>query len=280
MGDGPRTIEIIPDYFEASASASADSPLPRSSDTSVSGEDSPHTSTSGTTSHLDRHSFFSNTTVNSASSIVQNRSFSRNKLKTASFMLRLFSLKGLRNITGLNGEEKVELSAVELESLRSELADVEEREAHFKAQLEHLDEILRRARLSGYLNMRTRWAALPGELPPIDDCDVDDWVPRFTVLQGSCIFFYLSSTDLSPQDSALLSDIDEVGSLPCIVREGEEIWHCFYIVTRYGLRIECSSDSEIQVDSWLRALRTECKLGPDKTDPGDQNCESNVQQCI
>nr|XP_021846650.1 nucleoside diphosphate kinase 4, chloroplastic [Spinacia oleracea] len=262
MGDGPRTIEIIPNYFETSASA--DSPLPRSSDTSISGEDSPHTSTSGTPSHLERNSFSSNTSTNSAISIVQNRSLSKNKFRTASFMLRLFSLKGLRNITGLNGDEKVELSAVELESLRSELADVEEREAHFKAQLEHLDEILRWSRLSGYLNMRTRWSALPGELPPIDDCDVDDWVPRFTVLQGSCIFFYLSSTDLSPQDSALLSDIVEIGSLPSIVREGEEIWHCFYIVTRHGLRIECASGSEIQVDSWLRALRTECKLRPDK----------------
>lgn len=268
MGDGPRTVEIIPDYFETTASA--DSPLPRSSDTSISGEDSPHTSTSGT-SHLERSSFFSNTSTNSAT---------RKKLRTASFMLRLFSLKGLRSITGLNGEEKVELSAVELESLRSELADVEEREAHLKAQLEHLDELLRWARLSGYLNMRTRWAALPGELPPIDDCDVDDWVPRFTVLQGPCLFFYLSSTDLSPQDSTLLSDIVEVDSLPCIVREDEEIWHCFYILTRYGLRIECSSVSEIQVDSWLRALREACKFVPDKTDPGDQNCESNSQTCI
>lgn len=64
MGDGPRTIEIIPNYFETSASA--DSPLPRSSDTSISGEDSPHTSTSGTPSHLERNSFSSNTSTNSA----------------------------------------------------------------------------------------------------------------------------------------------------------------------------------------------------------------------
>lgn len=57
MGDGPRTIEIIPNYFETSAAA--DSPLPRSSDTSISGVDSPRTSTSGTTSHLERNSFSS-----------------------------------------------------------------------------------------------------------------------------------------------------------------------------------------------------------------------------
>ncbi|KAL2902839.1 Tripartite motif-containing protein 51 [Bienertia sinuspersici] len=133
MGDGPRTVKIIPDYFETSAST--DSPLPRSSDTSISGEDSPHTSTSGTVSHLGRNSFSSNKSI-------KINSATRKNLRTASFMLRLFSLKGLRSITGLNGEEKVELSAVELESLRSELADVEEREAHLKAQLEHLDELL------------------------------------------------------------------------------------------------------------------------------------------
>ncbi|CAO2819219.1 unnamed protein product [Amaranthus hypochondriacus] len=279
MGDGPRTIEIIPNYFDTSASA--ESPLPRSSDTSVSGEDSPRTSTSASTSHQERNSASSNTSANRPR-FVQNCSSTRKTLRTASFMLRLFSLKGLRNIAGLNGEEKVELSAVELESLRSELTDLEEREAHLKAQLEHLDEILRSARLTGYLYMRTRWAALPGELPPIDDCDVDDWVPRFTVLQGSCIFFYLSSTaaaDLSPQDSAVISDIVEVGPLPCLDREDEETWHCFYIVTRYGLRIECASASEIQVDSWLRALRTECKFEADKTDSVDQNHENSSQIC-
>lgn len=39
-----------------------------------------------------------------------------------------------------------------------------------------------------------RWTALPGEPLPLDDTDVDDWLPRFTVLHGSCIFFYLLST--------------------------------------------------------------------------------------
>nr|GMC97980.1 pleckstrin-like (PH) domain protein [Ipomoea batatas] len=114
-------------------------------------------------------------------------------------------------------------------------------------RLEHVDEILRSARLSGYLNMRMRWAALPGELPPLDDAEVDDWVPRFVVLHGSCLYLYMLSTDLSPQDSTMLSDIVEVGPLPCLTREGEEAQHCFYILTRQGLRYECSSASRIQV---------------------------------
>lgn len=112
---------------------------------------------------------------------------------------------------------QVELSAAELESLRSELSELAEREAYLKAQyshilsrtvplilisnliscllslrrLEHVDEVLRSARLSGYLfipsvwtlsilwSMRLkvvfvllltilpqRWAALPGEPLP------------------------------------------------------------------------------------------------------------------
>uniref|UniRef100_A0A7C9CQG5 Nucleoside-diphosphate kinase n=1 Tax=Opuntia streptacantha TaxID=393608 RepID=A0A7C9CQG5_OPUST len=170
----------------------------------------------------------------------------KNKFRTASFMLRFFGLRGLLS-SGSSGEEKVELTAAQLESLQSELADVAEREAYFKAQLEHLDQILRQARLSGYLCIRTRWAALPGEPPPIDDGDVDDWIPRFVVFQGSCMFFYLSATDLSPQESTLLSEISEVVELSSFVRENEEVWHCFYIGTQYGLRIECSSVSRIQV---------------------------------
>ncbi|KAL9246652.1 hypothetical protein vseg_020160 [Gypsophila vaccaria] len=268
MGDGPRYIEIIPDYFETSTSA-ADSPQERDSCCSVSCEDSSHTSTSGTISEFHSNSFRSQQSPDISN---------RKKFRTASFMLRLFSLKGL-HLTGAHGEEKVELSAVELESLRSELKDIEEREAHLKAQLEHLDEILRWARLSGYLYMRTRWASLPGELPPIDDYDVDDWIPRFVVLQGPCLFFYLSSTDLSPLDSTLLSDIVEVDQLPSVVREDEKIWHCFYIVTRYGLRIECSSVSSIQVDSWSTALRAECKFEPDQTALTCENCDSISQNC-
>lgn len=66
-----------------------------------------------------------------------------------------------------------------------------------------------------------------------------------------------AAADLSPQDSAVISDIVEVGPLPCLDREDEETWHCFYIVTRYGLRIECASASEIQVNLAFLRLSAE-----------------------
>ncbi|XVF53082.1 hypothetical protein PTKIN_Ptkin05aG0071000 [Pterospermum kingtungense] len=164
MDDGLGKIKVIPDHFQVST-PSGDSPQSRSSPGSQPSVD------------------------NSLRS-----SRSRQKFKSAAAMLNLLSLRGLPWSSGADGQEKVHLTAAELESLRSELAEIEEREAHFKARLEHIDEILRSARLSGYLYIRTRWTALPGEPAPIDDTDVDDWLPRFVVLHGQCIFFYLSST--------------------------------------------------------------------------------------
>ncbi|XXG61399.1 hypothetical protein AAC387_Pa05g0024 [Persea americana] len=183
---------------------------------------------------------------------------------SATTMLNLFNLPGLSWVSGGNGGEKVELTSAEVESLRSEIADAEERESHLKAQLEHLDVLLRSARLSGYLYIRNRWMALPGE-PPIDDSDVDDWLPRFVVLHGSCIFFYLQSTDLSPLDSTLLSDVVEVGRLPSFLQEDQQTRYSFYILTCHGLRFECSSLSKIQVDAWITALRTDCNLDSEMT---------------
>lgn len=65
------------------------------------------------------------------------------------------------------------------------------------------------------------------------------------------IFFLMSSknfyADLSPQDSTLLHDIVEIGPLPSFSREDEETHYAFYILTRLGLRYECSSSSKIQV---------------------------------
>ncbi|XP_020230067.1 uncharacterized protein LOC109810881 isoform X2 [Cajanus cajan] len=182
-------------------------------------------------------------------------------------MLKLFTFRGLPWFPSTGGQEKVELTAAEVESLRSELADIEERAAQLRAQLENVDEILRSACLSGYLYIRTRWTALPGEPPPIDDSDVDDWLPRFVVLHGECLYFYLLCTDLSPQDSTLLSDIVEVEQLPSFKREDDEMRYAFYILTRHGLRYECSSSSKIQVDSWLSALHSDCKLESDKSTP-------------
>ncbi|CAL5187415.1 unnamed protein product [Lathyrus oleraceus] len=172
-------------------------------------------------------------------------------------MLKLFTLRRLPWSPNHASQEKVELTAAEVESLRSELVDLEEKEAQLKAQLENIDEILRSARLSGYLYIRTRWAALPGEPPAIDDTDVDDWLPRFVVLQGECLFLYLLCTDLSPQDSTLLSDIVEVTQLPSFKRDDGEMRYAFCILTRHGLRYECSSSSKIQVDSWLSALQSD-----------------------
>lgn len=55
-----------------------------------------------------------------------------------------------------------------------------------------------------------RWEALPGEPPPIDDTDVDDWLPRFVVLHGKCIYFYLSSTGIPT--SWLIIHVTSTGS--------------------------------------------------------------------
>ncbi|KAI4326822.1 hypothetical protein L6164_019352 [Bauhinia variegata] len=178
----------------------------------------------------------------------------------AALMWKFFTLRRLPWSSGTGGAEKVVLTAAEVESIRSELGEVEEREAYLKAQLEHINGILQSARLSGYLKIRTRWTALPGEPPPLDDTDVDDWLPRFVVLHGECLFLYFLCTDLSPQDSTLLSDIVEVRRLASFKREDDEIQYAFYILTRQGLRYECSSNSKIQVDSWLSALQTDCKL--------------------
>jgi hypothetical protein len=55
------------------------------------------------------------------------------------------------------------------------------------------------------------------------------------------------SADLSPQDSTLLSDIVEIGPLPSFTREDEGTRYAFYVLTRQGLRYECSSISKTQV---------------------------------
>ncbi|KAJ6307992.1 hypothetical protein OIU76_017717 [Salix suchowensis] len=233
MDDSPGRLNMVPDHFQVSTSE----------------EDTPQNITSSIQQpRID----------NSSSS--DSRFWSGRKLRTAAFMLNLFNVRRLSWGSSTDGQEKVELSVTELESLRSELAYLEEREAYLKAQLEHVDEILRSARFSGYLYIRTRWTALPGEPPPLDDTDVDDWLPRFVVLNGPCIFFYLLSTDFSPQDSTLLADIVEVGSLPSFTRENDKTWYSSYILTRQGLRYECSSLSEVQVDSWLKVLQADIKL--------------------
>ncbi|GKA08933.1 pleckstrin homology domain-containing protein [Tanacetum coccineum] len=249
MGDGPRGIEIFPDHFQVSTS----------------GVETPQTTSSS-----------SLCTKNEFEHSSSSRLWAKRRLKSAASILNLLSPRRLSWGNDTSGQEKVILSATEVKTLQSEVADLEERESHLRAQLEHIDEILRTCHLSGYLHMRTRWATLPGEPLPLDDTDVDDWLPRFVVLHGPCIFLYFLSTawftmvhladqpnttaDLSPQDSTLLSDVVELGPMPCVTQEDGEVRHYFYILTRYGLRYECSGTSKVQVDNWLTALQEKCKL--------------------
>ncbi|KAG8069052.1 hypothetical protein GUJ93_ZPchr0005g15783 [Zizania palustris] len=195
------------------------------------------------------------------------RSWTPKKVIGAASLLHLLSLPRIRWSSSNEDDDKIELSRAEVESLRTEIADAEERESQLKARLENIDEVLRYALLSGYLYIRSRWTQLPGEPPILDDAEVDDWLPRFVVLQGQCIYYYLKSTDLSPQESTLLCDIVEVGQLPDFVPEDEKTRYSFYIMTRQGLKFECSSMSEIQVVSWIRALRRDCRL------PDGAGCE-------
>jgi hypothetical protein len=60
-------------------------------------------------------------------------------------------------------------------------------------------------------------------------------------------FILFFPSDLSPLESTLLLDIVEVGQLPNFVPEDEKTRYGFYLLTRQGLKFECSSTSEIQV---------------------------------
>ncbi|KAF3339751.1 PH domain-containing protein [Carex littledalei] len=178
----------------------------------------------------------------------------------AASILNLLNLSRFRWPNSSDEDDKVILTKAEVETLRSEIADAEERETHLKAQLENVDEVLRSARFSGYLYIRTRWTQLPGEPPILEDSDIDDFLPRFVVLQGSCLYYFLKSTDLSPQDTTLLSDVTEIGTRPNFKQEDGQTRYAFYILTCQGLRFECCSLSEIQVELWMRALRKDCNL--------------------
>ncbi|XP_052156500.1 uncharacterized protein LOC127774315 [Oryza glaberrima] len=202
------------------------------------------------------------------------RSWTPKRVMGAASLLHLLSLPRIRWSSSTEDDDKIELTRAEVESLRTEIADAEERESQLKARLENIDEVLRYARLSGYLYIRSRWTQLPGEPPILDDADVDDWLPRFVVLQGQCVYYYLKSTDLSPQESTLLCDIVEVGQLPNFVPEDEKTRYAFYIMTSQGLKFECSSMSEIQVDSWVRAIRGDCGL----SDGGESRSKTSRQE--
>uniref|UniRef100_A0A0D9WKL8 Nucleoside diphosphate kinase n=1 Tax=Leersia perrieri TaxID=77586 RepID=A0A0D9WKL8_9ORYZ len=180
------------------------------------------------------------------------RSWTPKRVMGAASLLHLLSIPRIRWSSSNEDDDKIELTRAEVESLRTEVADAEERESQLKARLENIDEVLRYARLSGYLYIRSRWTQLPGEPPILDDADVDDWLPR-------CI----PISDLSPQESTMLGDVVEVGHLPNFVPEDGKTRYALYIMTRQGLKFECSSMCEIQVDSWVRALRGDCGLSDD-----------------
>ncbi|KAG0584333.1 hypothetical protein M758_3G203300 [Ceratodon purpureus] len=142
----------------------------------------------------------------------------------------------------------------EVQHLRGEIVAAEERETLHLAQLDHVDEVLRTSQLSSYLHTRTRWTALSGE-PPQDDTDVDDWLLRFVVFRGSSICFFLRATDLRPQGTIMRSEIVEVGMIPNhLHHQGDTRWSAFHITTCHGLRLECSSLVQLQIDSWLSVI--------------------------
>ncbi|XP_060191029.1 uncharacterized protein LOC132620383 isoform X2 [Lycium barbarum] len=103
MGDSPRGIEIFEDHFQASTSGEDSVQIPASSKY-----------------------------VGSNDSL---RSWTRRKLKGAASTLKLFSPSKLTWMSGIDGQEKVVLTAAEVESLRSEIPALEERKAHFKTQV-------------------------------------------------------------------------------------------------------------------------------------------------
>ncbi|KAJ7294685.1 hypothetical protein O6H91_Y240000 [Diphasiastrum complanatum] len=119
-----------------------------------------------------------------------------------------------------------------------------------------MDQVLRASRLAGYLITRTSWMAFPGEAS-YEDSNVDGWLQRFLVLQGSCIYYYLRATDLRPQGTILLSEIIEISQLlPQIHSEGGKERFTFHITNCHGFRLECCSSLRYQVKAWLTAIRT------------------------
>lgn len=197
------------------------------------------------------------------------RSNSSNVLRRAQGTLMLSSPRKLFSFPKLTWspdttakDEQIELLVTEVQSLRGEVVSAEEREATLQAQMHHLDDVLRASVLAGYFYTRTRWMPLLGE-PMIDDTDVDDWLQRFLVLQGSSIFFYLRATDLRPQGTILLDDIVEAGPLPAHMqyRGDSQRWFSFHITTCHGLRLECSTQIKFQMDSWLTSLAVDFEAG-------------------
>lgn len=107
MDDDIGKIKVIPDYFQPSTSEDSCPP------------NKPSVKSPSTTENCLRSDSYL---------------WPKKRLRSAGFMFNLLNLKGLPWGSGADGQEKVELTAAELESLRTQLGDLEEREAHLKAQ--------------------------------------------------------------------------------------------------------------------------------------------------
>lgn len=182
---------------------------------------------------------------------VQISSVLSSSMKLLSFPRHLWSFSTAR-------DEQNESLATEVHALQEEILSAEEREAVLKAKMDYLDEVLRTAQLASYLHTRLRWTPLPGELP-VDDVEVDDWLQRFLVLQGSTIFFYPQAADLRPQGAILLSEIVDMGKIPGHVHHDTDDvdWFGFHFTTYEGLRLECATPLKLQMELWLSTVQGE-----------------------
>ncbi|XWS61605.1 hypothetical protein CRYUN_Cryun07bG0140500 [Craigia yunnanensis] len=238
MDDGLGKIKVIPDHFQVST-PSGDSPQNRSSPDSQPRIDN---------------------------SLRIGPVASRRKLRSAAVMLNLFSLHGLPWSFGADGQEKVQLTAADLESLRSELADNWKLCGvllYVNAQLANNGwNIL--MKFCGLLVFQTICTSEPGGqfylenqlrlmIPILTTVFLDSLFSRANVY-SSIYSPQLYYTDLGPQDSTLLSDVVEVGSLPSFMRGDEGMQYSFYILTCLGLRYECSHVSKIQSCAVLNSL--------------------------
>ncbi|KAH7279009.1 hypothetical protein KP509_37G000200 [Ceratopteris richardii] len=207
------------------------------------------------------------------------RSTSKTAYKQAQQALKLSSPKKLFAFPKLtwssdpSKDEQIEMLVTEVQSLRGEIVSAEERETTLQAQMHRLDEVLRTAVIAGYLYTRTRWVPLLGE-PVLEDNveDMNDWLQKFLVLQGSSIYFYMHATDLHPQGTIAVEDIVEVGALPSHINLGENgVLFAFHITTCHRLRLECSTPVKPQMDSWLTILGADFKARNSRNHCESQN---------
>ncbi|MCO5547762.1 hypothetical protein L7F22_001214 [Adiantum nelumboides] len=157
-------------------------------------------------------------------------------------------------------DEQIEVLSAEVQSLRGEIVRAEERQTTLQAQMLHVDYVLRTALLSGYMYTRTRWIPLLEETVD-EDLEVDNWLQRFLVFQGSSIFFYMCATDIRPQGTILLDDVVGAAEITSQMQDQNEgPLFSFHISTCHGLRLECSTPSKLQAHSWLSLLGVEFRL--------------------